>query len=41
MKVAGLDVLRWDAGWRNDHFLDLTTDESLGSPGGLLHYRQP
>jgi len=51
MKVAGLDVLRCDAGWRNNHFLKLTTDEGivgwsefdegLGSPGGLLHYRQP
>ena len=49
LKVAGLDILRCDAGWRN--FLKLTTDEGivgwsefdegLGSPGGLLHYRQP
>ena len=51
MKVAGLDVLRCDAGWRKHHFLKLTTDEGivgwsefdegLASPGGLLHYRQP
>ena len=51
MKVAGLDILRRDAGWRNYHFLKLTIDEGivgwsefdegLGAPGGLLHYRQP
>jgi len=43
MKVAGLEVLRCDAGWRNYHFLKLTTDEGIvgwsefdegfGSPG--------
>jgi galactonate dehydratase len=43
MKVAGLEVLRCDAGWRNYHFLKLTTedgitgwsefDEGFGSPG--------
>jgi L-alanine-DL-glutamate epimerase-like enolase superfamily enzyme len=43
MKVAGLDVLRCDAGWRNYHFLKLSTDagvvgwsefdEGFGSPG--------
>ena len=43
MKVKGLEVLRCDAGWRNYHFLKLTTDESVvgwsefdegfGSPG--------
>ncbi|TMJ50137.1 MAG: mandelate racemase/muconate lactonizing enzyme family protein [Alphaproteobacteria bacterium] len=43
MKVAGLDILRCDAGWRNYHFLKLTTDdgivgwsefdEGFGSPG--------
>ncbi|HJY48027.1 MAG TPA: hypothetical protein VJ349_05190 [Stellaceae bacterium] len=43
MKVKGLEVLRCDAGWRNYHFLKLTTDEDVvgwsefdegfGSPG--------
>ncbi len=43
MKVTGLEVLRCDAGWRNYHFLKLTTDEGIvgwsefdegfGSPG--------
>src|SRR5262244_3878508 len=43
MKVAGLEVLRCDAGWRNYHFLKVTTDdgivgwsefdEGFGSPG--------
>jgi len=43
MKVAGREVLRCDAGWRNYHFLKLTTDEGIvgwsefdegfGSPG--------
>ena len=43
MKVSGLDILRCDAGWRNYHFLKLTTDEGIvgwsefdegfGSPG--------
>jgi len=43
MKVADLDILRCDAGWRNYHFLKLTTDdgivgwsefdEGFGSPG--------
>jgi galactonate dehydratase len=43
MKVKGLEVLRCDAGWRNYHFLKLTTDqgivgwsefdEGFGSPG--------
>src|SRR5271157_151491 len=43
MKVAGLEILRCDAGWRNYHFLKLTTDEGIvgwsgfdegfGSPG--------
>ena len=43
MKVEGLQVLRCDAGWRNYHFLKLTTDqgiagwsefdEGFGSPG--------
>jgi galactonate dehydratase len=43
MKVEGLDILRCDAGWRNYHFLKLTTDagivgwsefdEGFGSPG--------
>ena len=43
MQVAGLEVLRCDAGWRNYHFLKLTTDqgiigwsefdEGFGSPG--------
>jgi galactonate dehydratase len=43
MKVAGLEILRCDAGWRNYHFLKLSTDggivgwsefdEGLGSPG--------
>jgi galactonate dehydratase len=43
MKVAGVEVLRCDAGWRNYHFLKLTTDEGIigwsefdegfGSPG--------
>jgi galactonate dehydratase len=43
MKVAGLEILRCDAGWRNYHFLKLTTndgiigwsefDEGFGSPG--------
>ena len=43
MKVEGLEVLRCDAGWRNYHFLKLTTDqgiagwsefdEGFGSPG--------
>src|SRR5580692_9629915 len=43
MKVKGLEVLRCDAGWRNYHFLKLTTDEGVvgwsefdegfGSPG--------
>src|SRR6516162_1520147 len=43
MKVAGLEILRCDAGWRNYHFLKLTTDDSIvgwsefdegfGSPG--------
>src|ERR1700737_4793340 len=29
MKVAGLEILRCDAGWRNYHFLKLTTDEGI------------
>ena len=29
MKVAGLEILRCDAGWRNYHFLKLTTDDSI------------
>src|SRR3984893_6575601 len=29
MKVEGLEVLRCDAGWRNYHFLKLTTDEGI------------
>jgi galactonate dehydratase len=43
MKVADLAILRCDAGWRNYHFLKLTTDEGIvgwsefdegfGSPG--------
>jgi L-alanine-DL-glutamate epimerase-like enolase superfamily enzyme len=43
MKVKGLEILRCDAGWRNYHFLKLTTDEGIigwsefdegfGSPG--------
>ena len=43
MRVAGLEILRCDAGWRNYHFLKLTTDsgiigwsefdEGFGSPG--------
>ncbi|HWO86839.1 MAG TPA: enolase C-terminal domain-like protein [Stellaceae bacterium] len=43
MNVKGLEILRCDAGWRNYHFLKLTTDESIvgwsefdegfGSPG--------
>jgi L-alanine-DL-glutamate epimerase-like enolase superfamily enzyme len=43
MKVSGLEILRCDAGWRNHHFLKLTTDEGItgwsefdegfGSPG--------
>jgi len=43
VKVAGLEILRCDAGWRNYHFLKLTTDsgivgwsefdEGFGSPG--------
>ncbi len=43
MKVAGLETLRCDAGWRNYHFLKLSTDagivgwsefdEGFGSPG--------
>jgi galactonate dehydratase len=43
MKVAGLEILRCDAGWRNYHFLKLSTDagivgwsefdEGFGSPG--------
>ncbi len=43
MKVSGLEILRCDAGWRNYHFLKLTTDEGItgwsefdegfGSPG--------
>jgi galactonate dehydratase len=43
MKVANLEILRCDAGWRNYHFLKLTTDEGIvgwsefdegfGSPG--------
>jgi len=43
MNVKGLEVLRCDAGWRNYHFLKLTTDEGIvgwsefdegfGSPG--------
>jgi galactonate dehydratase len=43
MKVKGLEVLRCDAGWRNYHFLKLTSDEGVvgwsefdegfGSPG--------
>src|SRR5215813_6526965 len=43
MKVKGLEILRCDAGWRNYHFLKLTTDngvvrwsefdEGFGSPG--------
>ena len=45
MKVAGLEILRCDAGWRNYHFLKLTTDdgiigwsefdEGFGSPGSV------
>jgi len=43
MKVKGLEILRCDAGWRNYHFLKLSTDdgivgwsefdEGFGSPG--------
>src|SRR5215831_169002 len=43
MKITGLDILRCDAGWRNYHFLKLSTDdgivgwsefdEGFGSPG--------
>ena len=43
MKVEGLEILRCDAGWRNYHFLKVTTDagvvgwsefdEGFGSPG--------
>jgi len=43
MRIAGLEILRCDAGWRNYHFLKLTTDsgivgwsefdEGFGSPG--------
>ena len=43
MKVNNLEILRCDAGWRNYHFLKLTTDEGIvgwsefdegfGSPG--------
>jgi galactonate dehydratase len=43
MKVTNLEILRCDAGWRNYHFLKLTTDEGIvgwsefdegfGSPG--------
>jgi galactonate dehydratase len=43
MNVKGLEILRCDAGWRNYHFLKLTTDEGVvgwsefdegfGSPG--------
>src|SRR5215471_6403572 len=43
MKITGLEILRWDAGWRNYHFLKLRTDdgivgwsefdEGFGSPG--------
>jgi len=43
MKVADLEILRCHAGWRNYHFLKLTTDEGIvgwsefdegfGSPG--------
>jgi L-alanine-DL-glutamate epimerase-like enolase superfamily enzyme len=43
MKVERLEILRCDAGWRNYHFLKLTTDEGIvgwsefdegfGSPG--------
>src|ERR1700749_4068962 len=43
MKVKSLEILRCDAGWRNYHFLKLTTedgivgwsefDEGFGSPG--------
>ena len=43
MRVAGLEILRCDAGWRNYHFLKLATDEGIvgwsefdegfGSPG--------
>jgi L-alanine-DL-glutamate epimerase-like enolase superfamily enzyme len=43
MKVTGLEILRCDAGWRNYHFLKLSTDdgivgwsefdEGFGSPG--------
>jgi L-alanine-DL-glutamate epimerase-like enolase superfamily enzyme len=43
MNVKGLEILRCDAGWRNYHFLKLTTDEGIvglsefdegfGSPG--------
>ncbi len=29
MKVADLAILRCDAGWRNYHFLKLTTDEGI------------
>jgi hypothetical protein len=29
MRVAGLEILRCDAGWRNYHFLKLTTDEGI------------
>ena len=29
MKVARLEVLRCDAGWRNYHFLKLTTDDGI------------
>lgn len=45
MNVASIELLACDAGWRNDHFVKLTTDagiigysefsEGFGSPGYL------
>jgi L-alanine-DL-glutamate epimerase-like enolase superfamily enzyme len=51
MKVERIETLHCDAGWRNYHFVKLTTDsgivgwsefdEGFGSPGvGLYHNRQ-
>jgi len=34
MKVAGLEILRCDAGWRNYHFLKLTTAKGIVGSGG-------
>ena len=44
MKVVGLEIFRCDAGWRNYHFLKLTTDDGIEAAALLpdqVYYSQP